>query len=224
MPCKDQLGRFGFSQATLDEGWALLRQTAAVQLDALPSQQMTREQVAQLDRWENRWFPIASAVLQRHHPEVHATVFHNLRQTQGNEVVLSVGTLVTRLEALTGDAASALATLAQHGLTEEVLREAHGLLDGVAQPPPAEPGAEDESGLDPAAEAAMWAYYRQWSAIARSAITDRRLLRKLGFLRKQRVGEEETPVDQAPVTPVAPVDGIPAAEPPVTPGGSAIRA
>jgi hypothetical protein len=211
---------FGFDQAVLDEGWTLLRQTTAMRLDG-PSRQLTREEVAHLDGWENLWFPIVGAVLRRHHPDVHTTVFHNLRQTEGNEVVLSVGTLVARLDALPGGEASPVrATLARHGFTNAVLEEARGLLGGVMQPPPEEPpGAEDdEPEVDPAAEAAMWSYYLQWSAIARSAISDRRLLRRLGFLRKPRGGEEEIPVDDVPV------DGIPAAEPPAAPGAAAPRA
>lgn len=190
------LQRYGFDQAALDEGWTLLRQTATVQLDA-PPRQLTREDVERLDAWENLWFPIAGAVLQHHHREVHAAVFHKLRQTCGNEVVLSVGTFVTRIDELAGSGnGEALATLARHGLTEEVLAEARDLLAGVMQPPPVEPrGAEDEPAAALAAQEAMWAYYLLWSAIARSTISDRRLLRKLGFLRKQRDGEEDAGED-----------------------------
>ncbi|HWN68306.1 MAG TPA: hypothetical protein VNM90_11760, partial [Haliangium sp.] len=79
---------YGFDQAALDEGWALLRRTTASHLDAQSSAQPTREQLARLDAWENHWFPIASAVLKRHHPEAHGKVFHNLSQTQGNQVVV----------------------------------------------------------------------------------------------------------------------------------------
>lgn len=189
------LQRYGFDQAALDEGWTLLRQTATVQLDA-PPRQLTREDVERLDAWENLWFPIAGAVLQRHHREVHATVFHKLRQTYGNEVVLSVGTFVTRIDALAGSGhGEALATLARHGLTEEVLAEARDLLTGVMQPPPVERAEDDDPAVAAAAQQAMWAYYLLWSAIARSTISDRRLLRKLGFLRKQRDGEEDAGED-----------------------------
>jgi cysteine-rich repeat protein len=52
------------------------------------------------------------------------------------------------------------------------------------------PAAVAEPEDTAAAEAAMWSYYRLWSAIARSAISDRRLLRKLGFLRSQRAGND----------------------------------
>jgi hypothetical protein len=192
---------YGFDQAALDEGWALLRRTTASHLDAQRTTQGTREQIARLDAWENRWFPIASAVLKRHYPEVHAKVFLNLSQTQGNQVVVSVGTLVERIEALPAmGQGEALATLIRHGLTNEVLDDARGMLAQLRQAPPVEePSEDDDPVVDPAAEDAMWSYYLQWSAIARRAISDRRLLRQLGFLRSQRGGSDETlPGDETP--------------------------
>jgi hypothetical protein len=200
---------YGFDQAALDEGWTLLRRTAASHLDAPRPRQPTHDQIARLDAWENHWFPIATAVLQRHHSDVHEKVFHNLRQTEGKQVVLSVGTFVERVDAL-GDATTspAVATLARHGLTAVVMDEARRMLAEVMQPPIAAPPVDDEPIVDPAAEDAMWAYYLQWSAIARRAISDRRLLRQLGFLRSQRGGSDEaSPGDDAPGNaPVPPGD------------------
>jgi hypothetical protein len=213
---------YGFDQAALDEGWTLLRRTAAVRLSAQPTLLVLREEILRLDAWENEWFPIAAAVLGRHHPEVNEKVFYKLSQTEGNEVVLSVGTFLERVDALAKEGQLApLATLARHGLTDTVLDQARGLLAKVAQPPfepepPKEPStaaAEDEPVLDPAAEDAMWSYYLQWSAIARTAITDRRLLRQLGFLRPQRgtgSGEEldpELPGDLPETEPAEPDAG-----------------
>jgi hypothetical protein len=203
-----ELQRYGFDQATLDEGWALLRQTTTNRLGVQRSAGPARDQIELLDAWENHWFPIASAVLLRHHPEVHARVFHNLSQTEGKEVVLSVGTLVERLDGLTtsGDSA-ALAALNKHGLGEVALGEARGLLGQVMQPPPVETSpAADAQVFDQAAEDAMWSYYLQWSAIARRAINDRRRLRELGFLRSSRggAGEDETPAGDPPAAPETP--------------------
>jgi hypothetical protein len=202
------LQRYGFDQAALDEGWTLLRRSANNRLRVQRAVGPTRDQIKRLDTWENHWFPIASVVLQRHHREVHARVFHNLSQTEGKEVVLSVGTFVERIDALvaSGDSA-ALATLTKHGLTEAALGQARALLGQVMQPPPAAtpPGAEVKV-RDRAAEDAMWSYYLLWSAIARRAITDRRLLRQLGFLRSSRggAGEDETPDDDTPGEPDRP--------------------
>jgi hypothetical protein len=140
-------------------------------------------------------------VLKRHHPEVHAKVFLNLSQTQGNQVVVSVGTLVERIDALpaTGQG-EALATLIRHGVTNQVLDDARGMLAQLRLSPPVEePPEGDEPVIDPAAEDAMWSYYLQWSVIARRAISDRRLLRQLGFLRSQRGGDDEaSPGNEAP--------------------------
>src|SRR5262245_7015024 len=36
--------------------------------------------------WENRWYPIVSAVLTRHHPEIRESVFPNLPQVTGSEL------------------------------------------------------------------------------------------------------------------------------------------
>jgi hypothetical protein len=197
------LQRYGFGQATLDEGWVLLRRAANNRLGVQRAQGPTRDQIARLDAWENHWFPIIAAVLLRHHPDAHATVFHNLGQTSGKEVVLSVGTLVDRIDEL-GDDSPVMATLRTHGLTDEVLDEARGLLVQVMQPPVAEePPAGVVRILDTEAEDAMWSYYRQWSAIARHAITDRRLLRQLGFLRTSQgsAGPDEPPDTDAPDSP-----------------------
>lgn len=203
-----ELQQYGFDQAALDEGWALLRQTSTSRLRVQRSAGPARDQIELLDAWENHWFPIASAVLLRHHPEVHARVFQNLGQTEGKEVVLSVSTLVERIDELTtsGDTA-ALATLNKHGLGEEALGVARGLLVQVMQPPPVEPPpAAGAPVFVQATEDAMWSYYLQWSAIARRAIKDRRQLRELGFLRSSRNGadEDETPDGDPPAAPETP--------------------
>ncbi|HWN66076.1 MAG TPA: hypothetical protein VNM90_00485, partial [Haliangium sp.] len=93
-----------------------------------------------------------------------------------------------------------LATLIRHGLTTAVLDEARGLLGQLRQSLPAEDAlGDDDPVVDPAAEDEMWSYYLQWSAIARRAISDRRLLRQLGFLRSRGGSDETSPADEAPV-------------------------
>lgn len=200
---------YGFDQNRMDEGWALLRRTTNSQLGASTGSP-SREQIERLDAWENHWFPIASAVLKRHHPEVHSKVFHKLSQTEGAQVVLSVGTFIERLDELPAiGQAEALVTLIQHGLTAAVLGAARGVLDQLRQAPFETPPDGDEPVVDPAAEDAMWSYYLQWSAIARRVITERRLLRQLGFRRSQRGGSDGAgPGGDAPgeTTPGAPTD------------------
>jgi hypothetical protein len=97
----------------------------------------------ELDEWENRWFPIASATLQRRFPAVHAKFFLNLSQTEGPSVILSVTTFMERFAALTdpkagygaeGDQAKKL--LETRGLNEQELGKARVLLEkfGKYQP------------------------------------------------------------------------------------------
>ena len=42
-----------------------------------------------------------------------------------------------------------------------------------------------------AAEADLWAWYKEWSGIARVVVTERNLLRKMGFLGTRRASGEE---------------------------------
>lgn len=180
-----ELARYGFAQATLDEGWALLRSVAGDRLEAVPSSP-TSDEVAELDAWENRWFPIVGAVLKRHHPVEHAQVFNNLTQTEGAEVVLSVGTLLSRLDALAAGPSGAAVqdTLVRHGFTAEVMAKARLLMTRIMQvsqqPGPGTATSPEELSLR---ERAMWDFYLQWSTIARSVIRDRKMLRQLGFLK-----------------------------------------
>jgi hypothetical protein len=182
----------GFGKDDLEEGLALLRGVTDVSLDALPSHSANPAIIQDLDRWENEWFPVASATLLRHYPEIHARIFLNLSQTEGAAVVISVGTFLTRLAELTraeggyGQAGKdARKLLQRRGLTPAVVDEAKALLAQVStiEEEPAEPvDLEEERARFTAAEDAMWAWYLEWAQIARSTIKERVLLRRLGFL------------------------------------------
>src|SRR5690606_7091071 len=174
----------------LEEGLDLLRGVTDVSLDALPPP-TTPAILRDLDRWENERFPIASATLQRHHPEVHARVFLNLSQTEGAAVLISVGTFVKRIAELTRaehgygqEGKDARKLLSHRGLTPAVIAEAKALLEqfSTIEEQPAEPvDLEEERARFEAAEAAMWAWYLEWGQIARATIKERALLRRLGF-------------------------------------------
>ncbi|MCA9710767.1 MAG: hypothetical protein KDK70_33305 [Myxococcales bacterium] len=186
----------GFGKDDLEEGFALLRGLTDVSLAVLPPTSPDPAVVTELDRWENTWFPVANATLLRHYPDVHAPVFLHLSQTEGSAVVISVSTLLDRLAALTDpeagygpDGEDARALLERRGLTPAVVAEAEELLErvGSLEAPPVElPDLEEENARLAAAEEAMWAWYLEWSEIARSAIKDRSLLRRLGFLSRRR--------------------------------------
>lgn len=119
-------------------------------------------------------------------------MFLNLSQTEGAAVIISVSTFIERIaelgraEAGYGQAGKdARKLLARRGLTPKVIDEAKALLDQVTtlEEAPAElPDLEEERTRLAQAEEAMWAWYLEWAEIARAAIKDRALLRRLGFL------------------------------------------
>lgn len=210
------LTAFGFSQKDLDEGWRLLRDLRTVKLGTPGSAPSDPSAVGRLDDWENKWFPVASAALRRHHAAVHDKFFLNLTQTVGLDVINSVGTFVERHDALDKPAggygpegAAARQLLELRGLNALVLGEARALLTSLAsvRPAPVAIDPEEQAADLAKREADMWSWYLEWATIARSHIKNRRQLRELGFLtpRGTTVADlEEAEGDDAPTPPEAP--------------------
>ncbi|WP_437566911.1 hypothetical protein [Sorangium sp. So ce542] len=200
----------GFTDADLAEGWRLLQGLTRPRLDiAMRRSAPEPDLIAALDGWENHWFPIAAATLKRRHPEVHAWMFRNLGQTEGAAVVVSVGTFVERWDQLArrkdkggpeGDGREARKLLARRGITREVVDEARELLARAEKVEPAvarSPADPENDGEQ--AEADLWGWYLEWSAVVRSAIQDRKLLRELGYRRPSgRLSRGTTPAAQPP--------------------------
>ncbi len=219
----------GFKNEDLTEGWTLLRAVGKTKLDAEPEPPvLDADALQRLDEWENKWFPITSATLTRHAPEVAKWFFKNLSQTEGPAVILSVGTFVERFANLTQPEAkggpkaggkAAKQKLVERGLTDDVLKEAQALLDklgGFSGPIPDLPDLEEEEAQLTGAEDAMWAWYLEWSQIARTSIKQRGLLRKLGFLQGGRGGgadDEAVDPEEEPADPLAEDTAKPAGAP-----------
>lgn len=105
-------------------------------------------------------------------------------------------------------------TVAQKGervSRQDAIAEARAILDKLAggditeiPPPPAPP--KDGEAAD-----AMWAWYLEWSALARHEIKDRRLLLSLGFLRSYKkrspAGDDDETGDLDDLDDAAPDDG-----------------
>src|SRR5262249_20389158 len=103
--------------------------------------------------------------------------------------------------------------LAERGLTPAVVDEARGLLTQIGA------DEEDSAAFEPndeelaAADKALWAWYLEWSAVARTVIRDRRTLISLGFLRVSRQGVIEVDDGDADDQPTAPPAVSPAGPP-----------
>lgn len=197
------LAKYGFDDAELALGWDFLSRLSRGRLDIAPL--ADPKLVAELDAFENEWFPVVSAVLQHSHPAAHELVFRNLGQVSGPDVVVGVRTFIERLERLPrpesegglgAEGRAALELLARRGLTERVVAPAKSTLETIARIEPARAPERDPE-EDARAEREMWSWYLQWSQIARVAVRERRLLKQLGFLRTPTgaVVEPELPAE-----------------------------
>lgn len=195
-----KLVQHGFTKDELERGWTLVTALTRGRLVAADDPDDPKLLV-ELDAWENKWFPIVSAALQHRFPEAHEHVFRNLSQTTGPEVAVTVGTLLERVEQLSkprehgglgreGKAARDLLT--KRGFTSEVVAKGEEMLATIREiepiPEDEGPSAEEQE----QAEREMWAWYLEWSTIARTVITDRNHLRQLGFLQSAKRSEPAT--------------------------------
>ncbi len=183
----------GFDQADIDEGWRLLRGMASYPFEqAKQPEAVSVDYVAMVDAWENHWFQIIEACLARRFPAVRERVFANLRQVSGPKVLLSVRTLIDRVEALRRGTAverEAFALLALRGISDAMLVEVRAMLDAAERPRP-ERTVTAPRFDQKAAEDAAWAWYLEWSSIAQKAVGDRRVLRELGYLGHRPLPED----------------------------------
>jgi hypothetical protein len=218
------LAAHGFDEAEHDKGYELLRALTKGRLGVIGGD--VSKPIAALDAFENKWFPIVDAVLNAHFPESRERVFLNLVQTEGAEVVISVGTLLERLDE---EPAPVKALLAKRGLDAATLDAARGSIRDFRRVQDEPRHVVVDERADAAAEAALWNWYLEWSTIARKVVTNRRLLRKLGFLKTASGEVVDPPLDEdddegtANTTPAAntPAANTPAATTPTssTPAG-----
>jgi hypothetical protein len=200
------LATHGFTERDMKEGWDLLQALGNTRLAGTLAPAADVQTITALDTWENQWFPIASASLARHFPTVHERLFLNLSQTEGPEVAISVRTFIERHDAMSQaqspygtDGTQAAALLAQRGLTPAALAEARALLaqlGRVATPPTVPYSVEEQKAELVRAEEALWAWYREWSQVARIAVKQRALLKQLGFLSERVAAESDEDEDQ----------------------------
>jgi hypothetical protein len=112
-----------------------------------------------------------------------------------NQAARIIGTFLDRIDGLTKKKTDggygpggkeAMKLLETRALTKATVGEAKELLarlGAIVAPTPDDKKAKAQEAKFADAEAALWAWYLEWSEIARIAIKDRKLLRQLGFLR-----------------------------------------
>ena len=131
-------------------------------------------------------------------------------------MLLGISLLIERLaeldKATDQTSKDARALLTSRGVTDAVLNQAKGYLTEATIPAEetVTPAEEINAAIEEA-ETALWAWYLEWSKIARVAVKDGRLLARLGFGGRGRGGKEEE--EEAETTPVAGAPGGGAAQP-----------
>ncbi len=178
--------RHGLKQENFKDGLTRLEAVIGDKLNVTIDVPRDDEALDKLDLWENKWFPIVKATLRHHYRTIHDKVFLNLSQTDGPEVLFSVGTLITRIDKINveDDGTAARELLIERGLTQAVIDEAKALIEqagGIEDDLLDLDAEEQEDQAQEQAEVAMWDWYLEWSTIARAVIKNGNLLRQLGF-------------------------------------------
>jgi hypothetical protein len=173
----------GFSEADRAMGWDLLRALGTTQCVVRMS--MNNTALDALDTWRRNWVRLIHVSLEHGFAHLDAKLFHRIDgATRSSLEVVTV--FLNRLDRLEreNDATThaALAKLRERGFTAAQREEGKQLLRAAQRfRPPEIPDPEVRRAAIRQAEAALWAYYVEWSSIARTVIKDERLLELLGF-------------------------------------------
>lgn len=211
IPIRAALAQRGYEDADHQEGWALLLKVSGYREPVATSSTLSadvRDAVATLDAWDEPNFRILRATLERRHPEQAAFVMEGLAPAEGAAAVLGVATLLDRLDALESgkgrkathkEDLAALATLAKRGITKEERMRLRALVETASRADmpeaaetlaaQAEPAASAKADKAKAAQAeaknALYGWYREWSETARSVITRRDYLIRMGLSKRK---------------------------------------
>ena len=188
----------GYSEQEHQYAWARLTRLAVV--TPTPStttlDRPVRDAVVELDNWDEPNFACIKATLTRLHPEQAKFVFNDLEPKQGREAVLSVSTLLDRLDALESSPdrqgtraadLAALETLATRGYTKaerDRLRALVNLAQRVVLTPPPSTDEREQILRD------LHAWLTDWATAARTVITRRDYLIRLGLAKRRKRSPE----------------------------------
>jgi hypothetical protein len=219
----EALKQTGFDEAAQKQGWALvLTAYAAANGPAAAgiSDAPINEAISKVESWQSAMFTRAHAALRRFHPDQDTFVFTNLVTGSGIAAVPSVSTFLDRLDALESSADrkatrkadhASLETLAQRGVTKEQRKEMRTLVKWV-ETTTASPLSTPIQSPREAALLAVYDWVQDWSDCARTVVTRRDQLIRLGIgkrrSRKQDAQPDPTPapIVAIPVVPASPTD------------------
>lgn len=219
VPIRAALAERGYTDDDHEEGWSFLHDVSAYRSPTVTSKTTApavRAAQTTVDAWDEPTFRIIRATLERRFPEQEAFVMGGLAASTGDASVVGVKTLLDRLDELENgkdrkatrkEDHGALAILAKKGIDKAERARLRELVQTASRKDM--PEAEEElearkkartEGPDKSTEAhaaallKLHAWYREWSETARSVITRRDYLIRLGLAkRKGRKGEGPAP-------------------------------
>lgn len=220
---RDRLAARGYSEEDHNEGWALFL-TVSGYRQAPPA--ATRNQavvagVAELDAWVEPNVRIVRATLERRYPEQASFVLAGLENGSGAAAVVTVVTLLDRLDLLQSSPQreatreadhAALAMLTRRGLGPDERTRLRTLTAMVLSPEPAAPAAVSPLDYEQALRR-LHAWYAEWSEVARAVITRRDHLIGLGLARRRNLSAEKDPPAPKPPAPMTGTPQTPAGTP-----------
>lgn len=193
----------GYTHEDHNEGWRLLHEAsgfnplAVAPGDALaaPLDESVRAALIEIDATDEPLLRILRASLSRRFPAQAAFVLDGVEATQGAGSVIGVATILARLDALASDPArkktraddrKVLDLVAQRGYGPERIKDLRALLKKAQSSPDVLPSVDaiTSAGVDPTravALAALHAWWKEWSEIARAVIRRRDHLILLGL-------------------------------------------
>lgn len=206
------LAKRGYTEATHEQGWTLLLAAGGYRQPTSALPEADGEAVAalaEIDAWDEPNFRVARAALGTS-PEQLAFVFEGLDAASGPGAIVSVSMFLDRLDALRtgkGRAGSkkedhaALDKLAERGISEVECKRLRKLVEtakrGISEAhatAPAEPPKNVAQRR--AAKAALYAFFAEWSEIARADIKRRDHLIQLGLAKRKSPKRDPKPSDE----------------------------
>jgi hypothetical protein len=198
----------GYSEAEHQQGWKLLHLATGYETPISPPRQnqAASQAIAEIDAWDEPNFRLARAALARRFPKQAEFLFQDLAAATGAAALLSVRTLLERLDMLDGKRAGrdhknkadkkadeeAVALLATRGITTAERARLRKLLDTAesgAQPDPDAEKAAKEAAVQAArreeALLDLRGWFDEWSEVARVVITRRDYLIRLGLAKRK---------------------------------------
>jgi len=222
---REALAAAGYNQAEQDYGWQLVLLVSGYRTTITAAGGSEAGQaIVELDNLDESLFKRSQAVLDRFHPEQAAFVFDGLQPAIGTEAVVSVATLLTRLDALESSPAreatrtedhAALESLAKRGIDKKERDRLAALVTAARQmagSPPPPNTSEEQQAKD---MIALHKWYQDWSETARAVIKRRDHLVRLGLTKRKKGKRTPEPIP-APAPFPAPAPSPAPAPTPVT--------